>query len=143
MASDLPVSGNPTPASPPGGAHAVETEDPLARAVGVVLQVGVAAAAIITAIGGALLLRSHGAEVPQFSRFAGPSPSSTVAGAFRAALHGDAASLIQTGLLVLIATPVARVVMLLVGFIRERRWLYVVLSAIVLAALAVSLVQSG
>jgi uncharacterized membrane protein len=143
MASDLSASGTPAPASPPGGAHAVETADALARAVGVVLQVGVVGAAIITAIGGVLLLRSHGADVPEFSRFAGPSPSSAVAGALRGAVRGDAASLIQTGLLVLVATPVARVVMLFVGFIRERLWLYVVLSAIVLGALALSMVQSS
>ncbi len=64
-------------------------------------------------------------------------------GALRGAAHGDSASLIQTGLLVLIATPVARVVMLLIGFIRERRWLYVALSTIVLGALAVSVLQLG
>ncbi len=93
---------------------------------------------MITAIGGVLLLRTHGADVPQFSRFAGPSPFSTVVGAVRGAMHGDSAALIQTGLLVLIATPIARVAMLLFGFVRERRWLYVVLSTIVLAALAFS-----
>jgi uncharacterized membrane protein len=143
MASEVSASGDPVSGPPPGSGHATDTDDPLARAVGVVLQVGVAAAAVITAIGGLLLLRTHGADVPQFARFVGPTPSSTVMGALRGAAHGDSASLIQTGLLVLIATPVARVVMLIVGFIRERRWLYVALSAIVLGALAVSLVQSG
>jgi uncharacterized membrane protein len=120
----------------------VETGDPLARAVGVVLQVGVATAAAITALGGILLLRAHGRDLPQFSHFAGPSATSTVAGALRGALHGDGAALIQTGLLVLIATPVARVALLLVGFIRERQWIYVALSTIVLGALAVSLLQT-
>ncbi len=142
MASDVSASSDPASVPPSGGGHAIETDDPLARAVGVVLQVGVAAAAVITAVGGVLLLRTHGADVPQFARFVGPTPSSTVMGALRGAAHGDGASLIQTGLLVLIATPVARVVMLLIGFIRERRWLYVALSAMVLGALAVSLLQS-
>ena len=138
MASESPASHDPAVRRSSGAQHAIETDDPLARAVGVVLQVGVAAAAVITAIGGALLLRAHGADIPQFSRFAGPSPYSTVVGAVRGAAHGDSAALIQTGLFVLIATPIARVVMLLFGFIRARRWLYVVLSTIVLAALAVS-----
>ena len=143
MASDMPASQSPGPGPQPVRRDLLVTEDSLARAVGIVLQVGVAAAAAITGIGGLLFLRMHGSDVPEFSRFTGPSASSTVAGALRGAAHGDSASLIQTGLLVLIATPVARVVMLLFGFIRERRWLYVALTTIVLAALAVSLVQSG
>jgi uncharacterized membrane protein len=143
MASDVSAPHDPAPAQPPDPHALLVTDDPLARAVGIVLQIGVAAAATITAIGGLLFLRAHGGDVPDFSHFAGASPLSTVAGAFRGALHGDSASLIQTGLLVLIATPVARVIMLLFGFFRERRWLYVVLTIIVLAALAVSLSQSG
>jgi uncharacterized membrane protein len=57
-------------------------------------------------------------------------------GAF--ALHPDA--VVQTGLLLLIATPVLRVVFSLFGFARQRDWLYVALTLIVLAVLSVGLV---
>jgi uncharacterized membrane protein len=46
----------------------------------------------------------------------------------------------QAGLLVLIATPVFRVGVSIVGFARERDWLYVALAGVVLALLAVSLI---
>jgi uncharacterized membrane protein len=46
---------------------------------------------------------------------------------------------IQLGLLVLIATPVARVVFSIAGFTLERDWTYVVITAIVLAILLYSL----
>lgn len=125
------------------GIHALGlTEDPLARAVGLVLRWGVLLAAAITAAGGVVLL-AHGASVPDLRDFRGPvAATSTVGGIVSDAWHARGAALIQAGLLVLIATPVARVVMLLVGFWHERRWLYVALSAIVLAALTASLVQT-
>ncbi len=100
-------------------------------------------AATITAVGGVVLLHTRGGSLLQFGEFAGPeAATSTVTGIVRGALHGDGAALIQAGLLVLIATPVSRVIMLLIGFWRERRWLYVLLSAIVLGALTTSLLQT-
>jgi uncharacterized membrane protein len=120
-----------------------QTDDPLARAVGLVLRWGVWLAAAITAAGGAVLLRTHGSDVPRFRDFVSAGGSVfTVTGALRGAAHGNGAHLIETGLLVLIATPVARVVMLLAGFWRAGQWLYVTLSAVVLGALTVSLMLS-
>jgi uncharacterized membrane protein len=49
------------------------------------------------------------------------------------------ASVIQLGLLLLIATPVARVAMSLVAFILQRDRVYVVVTLIVLAVLIFSL----
>jgi uncharacterized membrane protein len=118
-------------------------DDPLARAVGLVLQWGVICAAVIVASGGAVFLRVHGSDAPHFREFhAVPAPLSTVMGAVRAAIGGDGAALMQCGVLTLIATPVARVVMLLVGFVRQRNWLYVTLSGVVLGALAIGIVRA-
>jgi uncharacterized membrane protein len=115
----------------------------LTRAVGLVLQWGVILAAVITAVGGVVFLRAHGADVPQFSEFRGSTGWWTSLGTIlRAAASGDGSALIETGLLVLIATPVARVVMLLLGFTRERNWTYVMLSLLVLGALSISVLQS-
>jgi len=52
---------------------------------------------------------------------------------------GDARSIIMLGLIVLIATPVVRVVMCVVGFLFERDKLYVMVSTVVLAILVYSL----
>jgi len=47
--------------------------------------------------------------------------------------------IIQLGLLVLIATPVARVIFSLIGFLIEKDWIYVAITAVVLIILSVSL----
>jgi len=57
-------------------------------------------------------------------------------------MTGDPAALIQLGVLLLVATPVARVVFAVVGFALERDRLYVVVSVAVLAILAASLLYS-
>ena len=51
--------------------------------------------------------------------------------------------MIQLGLLLLIATPVARVAMAVIGFHLERDRLYEVVSLIVLAVLAFSLMHAS
>lgn len=58
-------------------------------------------------------------------------------------MTGDPAALIQLGVLLLIATPVARVVFAVVGFALERDRLYVAVSVAVLAILAASLLYSA
>jgi uncharacterized membrane protein len=52
-------------------------------------------------------------------------------------------SVIQLGLLLLIATPVARVVLCVVGFARQRNTLYIVVSSFVLLVLVLSFVRGG
>jgi uncharacterized membrane protein len=47
--------------------------------------------------------------------------------------------MIQLGVLLLIATPVARVAFSVVGFLRQRDWLYTVISTVVLILLAAAL----
>jgi uncharacterized membrane protein len=51
--------------------------------------------------------------------------------------------LIQLGLLLLIATPVARVVFSVAGFAIERDWMYVVITLLVLLTLLYSLASSS
>ena len=48
--------------------------------------------------------------------------------------------IIQFGLLVLIGTPIARVLLSVIGFVRERDWMYVLVTAIVFVLLTYSLV---
>jgi uncharacterized membrane protein len=62
---------------------------------------------------------------------------------FNDARHGDARSIIQLGLLLLIATPVARVILAAVGFLFERDRLYFFVSLIVLAVLLYSLLHAA
>jgi uncharacterized membrane protein len=122
-------------ALPPAG-DAVPNERAVERMVGVVLRGGVLAAATVTCAGVALFLTRHGADPVAYSVFAGePATLRSVAGIVRGAVELRGEWIIAFGLLLLIATPIARVALLLVVFAREKDRLYVAISAVVLAVL--------
>jgi uncharacterized membrane protein len=109
--------------------------------VGRLLQIGVLISALVTLIGGAMLLARHGHEVPLYSPFRGePEGLSTLTGIVRGAMAMDARSIIQFGLVMLIATPVLRVAFTLVAFAMQRDRKYVFITAIVLTLLLYGLV---
>lgn len=112
----------------------------LEQIVSALLRTGVLLAGAVVIVGGALFLLRHGHEHVAYGKFAGAleiyrRPSLI----FDGVLEGRARSVIQLGLLLLIATPVARVVLCLVGFAMERDRTYVVISSIVLAVLLLGL----
>lgn len=108
--------------------------------VGVMLRTGVMLAAAIVLTGGVLyLFQNHGPR-PDYRQFNGePHRLMDVGSIAHGVVTGDARSIIMLGLLVLIATPVARVIMCVVGFLFERDKLYVMVSTVVLAILVYSL----
>lgn len=111
------------------------------HAVGSVLRFGVLTAAFVAAVGGALFLAQHGAEPVQYAVFRGePRELSSLVGILRGAVHLEARAVTQLGLLLLIATPVARVALSLVGFLMERDRKYQVITLVVLLILLGSLV---
>ena len=91
------------------------------------------AAAAVVLVGGIVYLVRHGFSLPDVGVFHGePSDLCSVGGIIRGVFSGSGRGLIQLGLLLLIATPVARVVLLLVGFAMQRDRLYVLVSLAVL-----------
>jgi uncharacterized membrane protein len=109
-------------------------------AVSRVLRIGLALAAVLVAAGGALHLVRHGTEVQRYRVFNGePDDLTSVAAIARNALTGSGRGVIQLGVLVLLATPVARVVLSAVAFAFQRDRLYEAVTLIVLAVLAFSL----
>jgi uncharacterized membrane protein len=117
------------------------TDHDLDLSVAAMLRFGVTLAAIVVFAGGVLLLGRHPfAPAPDYRHFhpAGPALS-TLKGIFSNAFHLDPPSIIQAGLILLIATPVARVVLCTVGFARQRDRLYVAISALVLIVLIYAL----
>ena len=104
------------------------------------LQTGVLASAAVVTLGGILLLVRHGLSIPHYSAFTGePSGLRSVSGIFTGVLTLQGRYLIQFGLFILLATPVARVAFALVAFAFQRDRLYVGVSLIVLAVLVYSL----
>lgn len=116
------------------------TDETLDVAIGRTLQAGVLLAALIVLIGGILYLLHASGPRPDYSQFHGLAKHlRTPGGIWRGVMRGDAQSIIQIGLLVLIATPVVRVILAGAGFLLERDRLYFWVSAIVLAVLCYSL----
>jgi uncharacterized membrane protein len=108
--------------------------------LGKLLRTGVMIAALIVLAGGVWFLsEAHGAR-REYKAFRGvPAELSSLDGIFHGAVEGQALAVIQLGILVLIATPVARVLFSMLGFGLERDWMYVAITAIVLALLLYSL----
>jgi len=110
------------------------------QVVGRLLQAGVVLASIVVVLGGTLLLARHGAEATAFSVFRGGSSHlRSVSAAIVGAVHGDPSAIVQLGLVLLIATPVARVALTLAAFVAQRDRLYVAMTALVLALLLLGL----
>ncbi len=111
--------------------------------IGRLLQTGVLVAAATVFAGGVLyLVQNHSGRVDYRTFAPGSQNLRTVPGIVGSAAHLQSEGLIQFGLLLLIATPVARVAMAIVGFALERDRLYTVVSLIVLLILAFSLIRA-
>ena len=121
--------------------HTTLSDHDVEQLIGRLLQIGVAAAAVVTIIGGALLLVQHGSARPTYSVFHGqPDYLTSLGGIARGVRERRSESIVQLGIVLLIATPVARVAFTLVAFILQRDRVYVVVTLIVLALLAYGLV---
>lgn len=105
-----------------------------------VLRAGVLLSAIIVLCGGVLYLREYGLMTPDYGAFRGqPDDLRSIGGILSAAMRLSGRGLIELGLAVLIATPIARVVFSIAGFLARRDWRYVAISSLVLALLAYAL----
>lgn len=112
--------------------------------IGNLLRAGVLLAAAIVLAGGVLYLVQHHSDTLSYRTFAVESQSlRTLPGIVQSAGHLQSEGLIQFGLLLLIATPVARVAMAVIGFHLERDRLYEIVSLIVLAVLTFSLLHAS
>ena len=110
--------------------------------MGRLLQTGVLLASAVVLIGGFLYLHAHAGTTTDYSIFAGePSSLRHPAELLRLLMTGDPAAIVQLGVLLLIATPIARVVFAAIGFAVERDRLYVAISLVVLAVLIFGLLH--
>jgi len=108
--------------------------------VGVMLRTGVLLAAAVVLTGGVLyVVQSHGARADYAHFQPEPAQYATLKGAATGFTTLQPRSIIMLGLLILIATPVARVGMCVIGFLMERDRLYVAVSSAVLLILLYSL----
>ena len=112
----------------------------LQHVVGTLLRYGVLLAAAVVLLGGILYLGRHGGAVPDYHVFRGQPPNlRSLVGIVRSALALDERGVVQLGLVLLIATPIARVAIAAVAFAFERDRTYVLVSLLVLSLLLKSL----
>jgi uncharacterized membrane protein len=108
--------------------------------LGNLLRAGVLIAAAIATVGGVIYVAKYGAQPTDYRVFHGePGDLRTIGGIVRGALQLRSRWLIQLGLLLLIATPIARVALSLFAFAKQRDPQYVLITAVVLGLLIFSL----
>jgi len=139
----MPVAGA-KPHSPRKFQHQPWRDRRLEAILGNLLRTGVLISAAVVLTGACIYLYRHAHEPADYRVFRGePTDFRTIPGVIRSVAGGHGRGLIQLGLLLLIATPIARVALSIVGFALERDHLYVTFTVIVLVILLYSLLGSG
>lgn len=113
-------------------------EKDLQKIVGNVLRYGVWLAMTVVLIGFTLYLIQFGNNPVDYSNFKIKS-GFDIHLFWKALLKGNSIALIQAGVLLLIATPIIRLLCSLIGFWLEKNMKYTIISLIVLCIIAYSL----
>ena len=120
------------------------TDQKIEETVGNLLITGVLLSAFVVLIGACLYLFRHGREHIGYTVFRGePAEYRNIPGILKDVVALRGRGFIQLGLVLLIATPVARVAFAAWGFAAEKDKMYVAFTLLVLAILLYSLLGSG
>jgi uncharacterized membrane protein len=110
--------------------------------IGKVLRGGMIVSMSIVFFGGILFMYRHGHSIPDYKTFKGiPTFLQTPGSLINAALIFKGQAIIQLGIILLIATPILRVVFSTIGFVLEKDYLYVCISLLVLAIIFTSMIS--
>ena len=109
--------------------------------IGLQLRYGVIIASLVVLTGGLVYLQQYGSlAMPAYHQFIGTKAGFTTAAQITAGLKiWNAKSIIQLGVLILIATPILRIAFSLVGFILEKDKMYIAITLIVLTVMLFSI----
>ena len=124
--------------------HQPWTDQKIENIVGNLLRVGVSLSAVVVMFGAVIYLARHGRSPADYRVFRGePTDLKSLSGILHSAFMFHGQGIIQMGLVLLIATPVARVAFAIWGFAAEHDRLYMIFTGIVLIVLLYSLLGSG
>lgn len=109
-----------------------------------ILIAGLVVSTVLVIYGGILYLAKSGNSQPYYHTFkTEPSDLKTVKGIIGLLHSGNPKGIMQTGLLILMLTPVARVIFALLAFAHERDYTYVIVAGIVLGVLCFSIIAGS
>ena len=120
------------------------TDQRIEDSVGNLLRAGVSLSAFVVMFGAVIYLFRHGRSPADYRVFHGePTDLKSLPGILHSAFTFHGQGIIQLGLVLLIATPVARVAFAIWGFAAEHDRMYLIFTGIVLIVLLYSLLGSG
>lgn len=126
------------------GAPATDRTESMELLISRVLIWGVGLSAAVVIVGGALLLAQHGASPVAITTFRGePMSLKSVGGILAGAAALKPRSIIQLGLVLLVATPVTRVALSVLLFWQKKDYLYVGITGVVLAILILAIADEN
>lgn len=109
--------------------------------IGWLLRLGVIISVAIVIIGGTLYLLRHGHTTADYTTFKGVPDFIYPPGIIKGMFNFKARAVIQAGIILLIATPVLRVVFSAIGFIMEKDYLYTGITLLVLLIIMSSMLS--
>ncbi len=117
------------------------TDADLNRSVGNLLRLGVILS-VITSLIGFVKLFLEGFKMPRKYKLLdmGTSSEKVWSHFWETLCKGEGTAIIQLGILMLIFTPLMRIIFALIGYLKEKDYLYVVISSIVLIIMVISFV---
>jgi len=122
-------------------AHPEWSDQAIEEAVAALLRTGLQLATTLVLVGAAIYLARHGSEQPEYRIFHGDLPTLRgLRGIIALSIDWRGRGIIMLGLLVLLATPVARVAFCMFAFAMQRDRLYVGITFVVLTVLLYSIV---
>lgn len=110
--------------------------------IGNVLRWGVILSMLIVFCGGLIYVYRHGHETASYYSFKGePDFLKSIKGIFEGVLAFKSRAIIQTGIIVLIATPIVRILLSIYSFLLEKDYRYVIITLIVLGIIITSMLS--
>jgi len=104
-----------------------------------ILRIGVIVSAVIVLFGAVLYLSSHGKEKPDYYSFVfNPFSVDDPIGLLKNVFALKSLEIMKLGILLLVGTPILRVVISVIAFIYEKDLMYVIFTLVVLVVLIYS-----
>jgi uncharacterized membrane protein len=110
-------------------------------AIGWVLRTGVFLSIAIVLFGGTIYIYRSGHVITNYSTFKGVPEFVQLGGIIQGILSLRGRAIIQGGIILLIATPVIRVLFSAIGFVLEKDYLYTGITILVLLILFISMLS--